>query len=173
MSRMELDRIRSLSPAAKSGPWVNHFDEMCKKTVVRRLVKYLPLSVELAQALAVEDRAESGEEYEILDVDAEAVPEQPTQSSKVGDKLGKGKGKDKPKPATKSDQAKETNRHEALGILKELNIKDGNLSNLLSTRYKDAEGKPILLSGLLNAEQVEDLLNHARDLKAKKEGEAG
>lgn len=34
-----------------SGPWADHFDAMARKTVIRRLLGYLPLSVELSDAI--------------------------------------------------------------------------------------------------------------------------
>ena len=44
MSRAEIEKIRSASKAGNSGPWSSHWDEMAKKTVIRRLFKYLPVS---------------------------------------------------------------------------------------------------------------------------------
>lgn len=57
MTRDEVEAIRDNSQGyrsakkyAKNGkidsPWVNHFSEMGRKTVIRRLVKYLPISVD-------------------------------------------------------------------------------------------------------------------------------
>jgi recombination protein RecT len=68
MSRSEVEAIRKKSRAGKSGPWVDHFDEMAKKTVIRRLVKLLPISTEqlLAQALAADDHAEGEPDAEQL-----------------------------------------------------------------------------------------------------------
>lgn len=40
------------------GPWATDFEEMCRKTVVRRLSKYLPLSPEYRQQLEREDEIE-------------------------------------------------------------------------------------------------------------------
>ncbi len=60
MSRAEIDAIRRRSRAANDGPWVTDYSEMARKTVVRRLAKYLPLSAELARAMEIEDNAESG-----------------------------------------------------------------------------------------------------------------
>jgi recombination protein RecT len=39
-----------------TGPWATDEDEMARKTVVRRLAKYLPMSVELADAIEIDDR---------------------------------------------------------------------------------------------------------------------
>jgi recombination protein RecT len=58
MTRAEVDAIRKRSRASASGPWVTDYDEMGKKTVIRRLTKTLPLTAELASALAAEDEGE-------------------------------------------------------------------------------------------------------------------
>lgn len=58
--RWEIDDVRKQSKASGSGPWVTHFAEMAKKTAIRRLCKYLPASVELQQALALEDACDAG-----------------------------------------------------------------------------------------------------------------
>lgn len=55
MTKAEVDAIRKRSKAGGAGPWVTDYQEMARKTVVRRLFKYLPVSVELADALAVDD----------------------------------------------------------------------------------------------------------------------
>lgn len=58
MSRAEVEKIRKRSKAGNSGPWVTDFDEMAKKTVIRRLFKYLPVSIEAAHAAVVDERQE-------------------------------------------------------------------------------------------------------------------
>lgn len=50
----DVDRIRLRSKSHKNGPWVTDYDEMARKTVVRRAAKYWPLSTELAQAFEVD-----------------------------------------------------------------------------------------------------------------------
>ena len=60
MLRHEIDAIRSRSRAGKSGPWVTDYEEMAKKTVLRRLCKMLPVSVELQRAVALDECAEVG-----------------------------------------------------------------------------------------------------------------
>jgi recombination protein RecT len=46
MDRSQLDDVRAVSRSAESGPWVNFFDEMCRKTVLRRLIKRVPITDE-------------------------------------------------------------------------------------------------------------------------------
>ena len=57
MTRPEVDAIRSRSRAGGAGPWVTDYPEMSRKTVVRRLFKYLPVSIEMADALEVDQDA--------------------------------------------------------------------------------------------------------------------
>jgi len=50
MSKKEVDAIRARSKSGGSGPWVTDYNEMAKKTVFRRLTKWLPLSAEVMDA---------------------------------------------------------------------------------------------------------------------------
>jgi recombination protein RecT len=47
MSLAQINQVRAVSRAANDGPWVNWFDEMARKTVVRRLAKRLPISTDV------------------------------------------------------------------------------------------------------------------------------
>ena len=55
MTCAEVDAIRNKSRAGKSGPWVDHWGEMAKKTAVRRLSKMLPLSSEIMSHVERDD----------------------------------------------------------------------------------------------------------------------
>ena len=57
MSIKEINAIRARSKSKTSGPWFTDFAEMCRKTVVRRGTKYLPKSIEMRQAMELEDTA--------------------------------------------------------------------------------------------------------------------
>jgi recombination protein RecT len=63
MSKAQVDAIRRQSKAGNSGPWVSHYEEMAKKTVIRRIAKYLPLTVEMQTAAAVDASADTGDLY--------------------------------------------------------------------------------------------------------------
>lgn len=68
IGRSEAELIRDSFAAGKrkdgslSGPWVQHFDAMARKTVIRRLLNYLPLPIELAEAVDI-DRTNEAELY--------------------------------------------------------------------------------------------------------------
>ena len=66
MTKEQIDAIRKRSKAANAGPWVTDYDEMARKTVVRRLFKYLPSSSDLlAQALEADNQINGLADYEI------------------------------------------------------------------------------------------------------------
>ena len=81
MSLEEIERVRCSSKSATKGPWVDWPEEMAKKTVMKRLLKRAPMSVELADAALLDNRASSGDSQddilvvEGLEVD-EATPQE-------------------------------------------------------------------------------------------------
>jgi recombination protein RecT len=66
----EVEKIRNKSKAGNSGPWQDHWDEMARKTVIRRLCKYLPLSPEIHRAIGLDEMADAGV-AQSLDIDVE------------------------------------------------------------------------------------------------------
>ena len=76
----------------KSGPWKSHFAEMGKKTVVRRLFKFLPVSIEMQSAVGLDEMADSGVdqqnsaviagEFTTIDDIEETEPDSKTESIK-------------------------------------------------------------------------------------------
>ena len=111
MSRAELDAIHRRSKAGSSGPWVTDEVEMQRKTVVRRLCKYLPLSPELGEALDLENRAEEGkpspravEVFDILPDITTNVQEKLTAGRhKVGKKAPVEQTQTEPKPEVEAE----------------------------------------------------------------------
>lgn len=82
MDEADIDRIRRRAKSA-SGPWSTDPLEMARKTVVRRLAKYLPINPKLAKAAAIEDAAEDGRGAEgMRDITpdiGDILPEEPEQ----------------------------------------------------------------------------------------------
>jgi recombination protein RecT len=61
MTRSEVEvHAKKYSKAFTSGPWKTEFDEMAKKTCLRKLCKYLPASVESQIACAIDEQQEAG-----------------------------------------------------------------------------------------------------------------
>lgn len=63
MSKDEVDAIRKRSRSAGNGPWVTDYNEMAKKTVFKRLSKWLVLSPEIRDLVDADD-AEYGEQVQ-------------------------------------------------------------------------------------------------------------
>lgn len=84
MWKKEVDLIRAQSKAGNFGPWKTHYEEMAKKTVIRRLFKYLPVSVEVQTAATLDERAEkdiSQDNHFLIDEEIiiEHAPDTPEQ----------------------------------------------------------------------------------------------
>lgn len=86
----DVERIKGRSKSADNGPWQTDWDEMARKTVLKRLSKYLPLSVEFMDAVAIDNKAEDEDKLkaakivlpvrqEVLPAPAESIP-MPTKS---------------------------------------------------------------------------------------------
>ena len=86
MSKAAVDKVRAMSKSSDKGPWVDHYEEMAKKTAIRRLFKYLPVSIELQRAVNIDEKAEAdipqdnasvitGEYSVVDDYQTEAVPD--------------------------------------------------------------------------------------------------
>lgn len=94
MSKEEVDTVRETSKSKDNGPWVTHYEEMAKKTVLRRLFKWLPCSVEMQKAVSLDEMQEAGmqnikvaasEEFDIdfvIDADTGEVTEVPGNKSR-------------------------------------------------------------------------------------------
>lgn len=65
LTMSQIDKIRSASKSSHSGPWVDWFEEMCKKSALKSLLKNCPMGIELATAIAKDTAAEIGEENTI------------------------------------------------------------------------------------------------------------
>lgn len=92
MSRTQINAIRARSQgyttAAKKisegkkgdNPWITDFEQMALKTVVRRLFKFLPVSIEMQTAVGLDERAEMGltqDNGAIIDGQFTAIDDEP------------------------------------------------------------------------------------------------
>lgn len=72
MADVEARRARSQSANSSHSPWKSDWAAMCRKSAVRALAPYLPMSVEFAAALAIDETAPTriGEHVEdVIDLD--------------------------------------------------------------------------------------------------------
>jgi len=68
LTRAQIEDIRNASQGYKTAikfnrtdsPWISHFHEMAKKTAIRRLFKYLPVSIEIQLAVGLDEAGEEG-----------------------------------------------------------------------------------------------------------------
>lgn len=70
LTKDEIDHIRDTSTSNKGNTpaWKNHYGEMAKKTVIKRLLKTLPISSEdLRKVVEIENMAEEGKAQEFID----------------------------------------------------------------------------------------------------------
>ncbi len=80
LSIEDIEKARKSSKAGNFGPWKDHFEEMAKKTAIRRLFKYLPVGTELNRAVSIDEKTEAGindnrqTAESILDGDFEIMP---------------------------------------------------------------------------------------------------
>lgn len=70
MTVEEIEAIRQKSRGKNSPPWTQHWNEMAKKTVFRRLSKWLPLSSEVLEKVSVDDK-----QFEKVDIEVDLPSE--------------------------------------------------------------------------------------------------
>lgn len=88
MSRAEIDAIRGRSKAAESGPWVTDYEPMALKTVIRRLFKYLPVSVEIQRAVQLDEKADAGlPQDNAFVIDGDFRPAEPSLADAFADRI--------------------------------------------------------------------------------------
>jgi len=87
MHKDQIEAIRTRSRAATDGPWVTDYDEMARKTVIRRLCKFLPMNPEYQLMVARDEYAEAGVLGKYIDVDPATgeVVDQPPSSTDMLD----------------------------------------------------------------------------------------
>jgi len=76
LTRAQVEKFRKRSKAGGNGPWVTDWEAMALKTAVRRLMTWLPLSVEATQAA----KADAVVVRDAIDVDLIAADTEPVVS---------------------------------------------------------------------------------------------
>jgi len=108
MTMAEVESHRQRSRAKDNGPWVTDYIPMSLKTVCKALCKWLPLSPEMADALAREAEAEGDADADAIWVDADAGQ---SRNEQVAAMLGSNGAPPLPAeeadPATQSEAARQ------------------------------------------------------------------
>jgi len=112
LSIAEIEKARKHSMTTRSdSPWNTHWDEMAKKTAIRRLFKYLPVSIEIQRAVGLDEQADSGLNQNldalVIDVEPDTDTEPETEPKKGLDKV---KNKLKSKQAEPDTDTGETEK---------------------------------------------------------------
>lgn len=148
----DLKKIQRMS-RAKNGPWNNWYEEMCRKTVLRRLAKKCPLSTDTLLDLTSRD----DHMYDLT-----AVKQQPTQSQIASAKL---RGEPLPDDDDQDidDKAPESPADEQTGAI---DVEAEEPAGEPETQPDDEQ--PALKEGApfqSVQEAMDDLSNHIRDTK--------
>ncbi|MDC8446065.1 MAG: recombinase RecT [Nitrosomonas sp.] len=122
MSRYQVEEIKAASERKnkrESSVWKDHFIEMGRKTVIRRLAKYLPLSIEFQTASALDGMADAGKDQHLDDIEGdfsiipEDAPEVYEETGEIpNNKPEKTKQIDQDKPDIKAEEIKSANNNE-------------------------------------------------------------
>lgn len=87
MTVSDINKIRDRSKAAKSGPWVTDWEEMAKKTVFKRLAKWLPKSTTKEGLAFAEAVDEDNNPRHYVDIDVSTPQAAPEAGKRALDKV--------------------------------------------------------------------------------------
>lgn len=65
MTKHDLDKVRACSKNGNSGPWSLWTEEMNRKSCLKKLSKYIPNSVQLSKAIALDNAQESDDVFDV------------------------------------------------------------------------------------------------------------
>jgi recombination protein RecT len=101
LTKEDVDKImRGTQSKGNYGPWKDHYEQMGRKTMIRRLFNYLPVSIEMAEAQAIDSQGEGGidqgldevlsGEYSVVDAveDAPQIEQQEPEPEPIVDDNG-------------------------------------------------------------------------------------
>lgn len=100
MDISQIEQVRAVSRSAQAGPWVTFWDQMARKTVFRRLSKYLPMSAEADELMRRDDEAGAPTEEPVTiegDMTMEAIESQPSEPPDAFEQAARGEVVEPPK----------------------------------------------------------------------------
>ncbi|MFD2924199.1 recombination protein RecT [Halobacillus naozhouensis] len=94
-STNDVEKVKQRSKAGNNGPWKTDYEEMAKKTVIRRMFKYLPISIEIQQQASQDDTVRKG-----ITEEANSVHDQEYINMPTPEEPGEEQPKDNPEITT-------------------------------------------------------------------------
>ena len=105
MSIDQIEAVRKVSRAANNGPWVAWWDQMARKSVIKRLAKFLPMSADDREFLRRDDEIEAGKgdrpQTRLAAVLADPEPDHPEPDPTTGEIIDTKPAPDAVSPAAK------------------------------------------------------------------------
>jgi recombination protein RecT len=173
LSVEDIERARNTGKQGNSPAWRNHWPAMARKTAIRRLFKFLPISIEMSKAVALDEQGEAGIDQrldlqlstddeltgDVIDVEPAKV-EAPKTTRKPRSDKGQKRGKKGDAQAEQKGHPDSTDDGRRL-VPKEQPVNDGPVNP------DDMDGPP---SGLTEEERAE--LEAAKEkMEAQKGGQ--
>jgi len=89
MSRAQVDEIKTQQRGWERGPWAKYYESMARKTVLRRMAKYLPKAYEAQRAASIEESIECGAKTvnDYIDGELDAPVQSQTQGQRLMEEL--------------------------------------------------------------------------------------
>lgn len=83
MTRRDVEDAKARSKSAEFGPWKTDYEAMAKKSVVRRFFKFMPSSIEIQEAVGLDEAADRGEQNNgaIIEAVGVRVEEKPSATT--------------------------------------------------------------------------------------------
>lgn len=95
LTAFEIQKIKAFSKSSNSNysPWQTSFEEMARKSAIRRLFKYVPSSPEMESAITLDEQAERGEQDNTFyfDNDEVIVETKNSREQKIMEEIENGK----------------------------------------------------------------------------------
>ena len=95
MSKSDIDKHRAKYSKAKNSPWDTAYEEMAKKTVLKKVLKYAPLKSDFHRAASADESVRRELSNDMLDLPAEYVEsgdyevvEEPTSGAMIDTETG-------------------------------------------------------------------------------------
>lgn len=81
MSLGEVEAIRQSSKSKDNGPWETHYEQMALKTVLKRLLKRAPMSIDFADVVEQDNKVANGESvFDAIDIEGIDLSDSETPS---------------------------------------------------------------------------------------------